>query len=287
MQETNASDSRVLLFVRLFLCFLCARALFLLPLFLPLEFLSFWSRVAARLGLCLMAALLICGPERILRASVLSQRAGSGTVPGLTYSGMIRKTAVRLVRAAPFAVLFLIPSVLMVYCVFDKSNDLKAMRILKNIGDFLKGIFFSSSRRPGYDIGSGALLLAAAVFLILAAICWHRDVPMDYGAKPGAFRRKNRAVWKKTSFQNLLLGLPAYALWLVSLVISFRALNPGKGRGLFNSLMTFNKSLEGMAQNRELLVYLLLILVLVYLPCWCLRKWKLTRACAEGFSDAA
>ena len=84
-----------------------------------------------------------------------------------------------------------------------------------------------------------------------------------------------------------MLGLPAYALWLAALVISFRALNPGKGRGLFNSLMTFNKSLEGMAQNRELLVYLVLILVLVYLPCWCLRKWKLTRACAEGLSDAA
>ena len=78
MQETAASEGRILLLIRLFFCFLISRALFLLPLFLPLGFLSFWVCVAVKLSLCLAVALLVCGPERSLRAYLLSQKAGGG-----------------------------------------------------------------------------------------------------------------------------------------------------------------------------------------------------------------
>ena len=61
----------------------------------------------------------------------------------------------------------------------------------------------------------------------------------------------------------------------------------GRYRGLMDALMTSYKPVSAMLHSRVLLVYLVLILLLVYMPCWCLRKWKLTRVCAEEKTDAA
>ncbi len=286
MQEKTGSEGRIFLFARLFLCFLGARILVALPLFLPLR-LSFWLRLGVKLALCLGSAVLVCGPERLVRASVLAGKAGSGTAGRLTYPAMVRKTAVRLLRVSPFLIPFLTAAVLMYYSICDDEMNLKAMRTLKNIGDCLKSVFMQSSRTPGYDIGCAALMIAAVFFMMLAAFWWHRDVPLDYGWQPGSYYRKHAAVWRRTSWLNFLLGVPAYLLWLAALVLTYRSLNAGGRGGLFNAVLESRKTIGAMLQNRELLVYLVLILLLVYLPCWCLRKWRLSGACAGGPGDAA
>ena len=286
MQEKTGSERRIFLSARLFLCFLGARILFALPLFLPLG-LSFWLRLGAKLALCLILALLVCGPERLVRASVLAREAKPGPAPRLTYPEMIKRTAVRLLRVSPFLIPFLTASVLIYYSICDDEMNLKAMRTLKNIGDALKSVFMQSSRTPGYDIGCAALLIAAVFFMALAALWWHWDVPMDYGWRPRTYRRKHAPVWRKTSWVNFLLGFPAYLLWLTALVLSYRSLQTGGRGGLFNAVLESRRTIGAMLQNRELLVYLVLILLLVYLPCWCLRKWRLSGACAGGPGDAA
>ena len=287
MQETAASEGRILLLIRLFFCFLVSRALFLLPLFLPLGVLSFWVRVAVKLSLCLAAALLICGPERSLRAYLLSQKAGgsAGRRPG--YFAMVKSACVRVLRVAPFLILFLTASVLTYYSIYDDEMNFKAMRTLKNIGDFLKNVLSMSSDRHGYDVGCAALLGAAALFLILTAIWWHRDVPMDYGWKTKDYYARHASRWRKTTLLNLLAGLPAYLLWAAALFFTYRSLKSEGRGGLFNTLLESRQPMSAMLRNRELFVYLVLILLLVYLPCWCLRKWQLTRACAGGMDDAA
>ena len=157
MQEKTGSEGRMFLFARLFLCFLGARILFVLPLFLPLR-LSFWLRLGVKTAGCLLLALLVCGPERLVRASVLSRKAGSGTGLRLTYPAMVKKTAVRLARVSPFLIPFLTAAVLMYYSICDDEMNLKAMRTLKHIGDSLKNVFMQASGTPGYDIGCAALL---------------------------------------------------------------------------------------------------------------------------------
>lgn len=287
MQEKTGSEGRMFLFARLFLCFLGARILFVLPLFLPLR-LSFWLRLGVKTAGCLLLALLVCGPERLVRASVLGRKAGSGTGLRLTYPAMVKKTAVRLARVSPFLIPFLTAAVLMYYSICDDEMNLKAMRTLKHIGDSLKNVFMQASGTPGYDIGCAALLIAAVFFMLLAALWWHRDVPLDYGWEKRTYYREHASVWRKTSWLNLLLGLPAYLLWLAALILSYRSLMKAGGRGgLFNAVLESGRTIGSMLENRELLVYLMLILLLVYLPCWCLRKWRLSRACAGGTGDAA
>ena len=282
MEEKKASDRKVLLSVRLFLCFLCSRALVPLILLLPLRSLPFWPRVAVKGGLCLIAALFVCGWERLSRASALTEAVTMQPPEPLTMKAVLRSSAVRLLRAAPFLLLFLFPSVLMYYCVFDNTSDLKAMRILKNIGDVCKRVVAPASKTHGYDIGCGVLLLAAFLFLILTMIRWHQDVPMDYGKEARPFRKDHIAAWRRTTWQNLLLSLPAPALWLTVLFRTFWVMKPSRSSGLFNTLMTADKTLASMFQSRELFAYLALILLLVYLPCWCVRKWKITRMFAEA-----
>lgn len=288
MQDRTQSDGRFFLFVRLFMCFLGARVLFLIPFFLPLG-LPFWGRAAVRMALCLAVDVLVLGPERSVRASALSRKMGLEEGPMLSWTAMVRNAAVRVLRVSPFLTLCLVPSLLIAYSVFDDSMNFKAMRILKQIGNPVKAALFSSSQRATYDFGCGALLLAAAVFLILAAVRWHRDVPLDYGRTGKAVRagREGLAAWRKMSLQNLLFGLPGYLLWLTALAVSYRALNTGGFRGLMDFLMTSRKPVAAMLESRELHVYLVLILLLVYLPCWCLRKWNLTRVCAGGKTDEA
>ena len=287
MQERTPADGRIRLFLSLFPRFLASRALLALPLFLPLGFLPFWPRAALRAVLCLAAAVLVCGPERESRALLLAAAASSAQPLKKTYAAMVRSAAVRVLRVLPLIVLFLIPALLLVYSVFDTTQNFKAMRILKTIGDPVKDIFFRSSGRASYDFGVGALLAAAAVFLAAAAVRWHRDVPLDYQRDLKAFHRQRSAAWRRTSVVNLLLGLPAYLLWLAALAVSYRSFSSGRYRGLMDALMTSNKPVSAMLHSRVLLVYLVLILLLVYMPCWCLRKWKLTRVCAEEKTDAA
>ena len=261
--------------------------LFLLPLFLPLGFLSFWVRVAVKLGLCLAAALLICGPERSLRASLLSEKAGGSAVRRPGYPVMVKNACVRVLRVSPFLLPFLIASVLTYYSIYDDEMNFKAMRTLKNIGDFLKSVLRMSSGRHGYDVGCAALLGAAVLFLVLSALWWHRDVPMDYGWKTKDYYARHASEWRKTTLLNLLAGVPAYLLWAAALVFTYRSLKPEGRGGLFNTLLESRQPMSAMLRNHELFVYLVLILLLVYLPCWCLRKWRLTRACAGGMDDAS
>ena len=76
-------------------------------------------------------------------------------------------------------------------------------------------------------------------------------------------------------------------MWLAALALSYRSFRPDRYRGLMDFMMTSNKTVGEMLQSRELFVYLLLILLLVYMPCWCLRKWRLTKVCLGGMDDAA
>ena len=60
-------------------------------------------------------------------------------------------------------------------------------------------------------------------------------------------------------------------------------------RQLYNQILTMKNKSVGfyLAAVTCVLSVATLILLLVYLPCWCLRKWRLSRACAGGTGDAA
>ena len=266
-----------------FLClsgaYLASWCLMILPLLLPMRALSFWPRLAVRLLLCLAAAVLAGGAERLHRAKVLARMRGLHIWDGLSLPGVLRQSVSRLLRVLPFLALFLLPAVLLYYWLL--VDTYQAMRSLKQIGDALKKLFSVSASPPGYDVGCGALILAALLFLILTAAMWHRDVPMDYEMDTRLFRKTHRPAWRKMTLVNFLLSLPAFLIGLAVTVLKFLSLWKGGGRGLFDTALRALETGSALLQDRQLLVFLLLILLFVFLPCWCVRKWNITKTVTE------
>ncbi len=268
--------------IALALGFLCARTLLAVPFALPMGGLSFWVRLSLRIALCLAVALFACGPERVFRANRLAALAGGTEPEAFFYASGVRNAARRIARTLPFSLPFTVSCALIFYCVFDNASNLKALRLLKQIGDFLKSLVSAGAGAPGYDVGCAALLVAGAVFLTLWAVFWHRDVPEDYGLDSREIRRRDPALWRRTTLFNLALGLPAWALACALSLLTLRRLYRDSGSGLLSALLSLPDTVSEMLRQREWIALMAVCLAAVYIPCWIIRKRNLTACCLKG-----
>ena len=274
-------EKALALYPRIAFFYLLSRAITVLPFFVSLS-LTFWPKLILRCVCCLILSFFLCGTERLYRAKALTDSFGAKAELSLHFKSIMRCTLRRYLRVMPFFILFFIPAALLYYSVFDNTSDLKAMRLLKTIGDPVKGLISTSSRGPSYDFGCAVLIILAFVFLMITAIRWHRDVPLDYGIKNlSAFHRQHQKSWRKMTCFNLLISLPPFMLSCWLLFHSLMELTGNSRQGLFSTLLNMSTQFGTMFQKNEIILYLLLILIFIYLPCWCVRKYCITKECLE------
>lgn len=276
MSETERATATTRIFTHslLTVLFLAVRALALSPLFLPgLTTLLPLTKATAPLCRFLVSGalfVLLAWPERLYRLFKLKALYGANA-ERFTYFGAVSRGLFRLWRVLPALLPFLFVGG--VCCYIFWIGDYKSLTILKQIGAVFGG---------KYDLGAALLV---SLFLLLAALLaalWHRDWPLDFFTDKKSARalaRHRRKELRSLSLGNFLLCLPACLLWGICLSIAaLRDLTFDKG---FMSLaMEAMGRLKTLLSN-EVVVWLALIFILVYLPLWCLRKARAARLSAK------
>ena len=282
--KERLSAAAVIRYAGLGLCFILARLLAAVPFLIPLP-LSFWPGLFVRSCLSLLVILTVLSVERLFRARAFTASVTGVKAPAKPILSMIRAGIHRYIRVLPLLILFLVPAVLLVYAVFDDGSNLKAMRMLKNIGGFFNRIVSVQSSAPAYDIGTMLLIGLALVFLVLLMLAWHRDVPLDYGRKPAGFRKKHPKEARKLTLINLLLCFPAWLLGILVIVRAFLSQQTPKQGGLFSRLLSAPKMIASSLQDSRVIIFLLLILFFIHLPLWCIRKYRTAALFSGGNRD--
>ena len=195
-----------------------------------------------------------------------------------SYPGELRLGLHRFLRVSGAAV----PSAalgLLLYYTLAGSN-LKTLAVLRDIGSV--GTLLGMPERLGYDMGFGIVLVSLMIFLVVLAVLWFRGTPNDY---LGTLRPFRRARFDRRAFVSFLLAAIAYVLWAVILYLHMAPIVSGVN-GLMRKATRAVNSFDEIFAQRAFAVEMLLVLILVYCPLWCLRKNSAARAAAE-MRDAA
>ena len=162
---------------------------------------------------------------------------------------------------------------------YTMTSNLGSLKILKNIGNVLT-VF--GIKTHGYDAGLGIIIGGLIVFLIVLAVRWYRHTPSDYLGGAGPLRK---APFDRLTVRNFLLAAVAYVLWAVILILFMKSSVSGVS-GLMRKASKAVEAMHGMLTRREFRLEMGLVLVLVYCPLWCVRKYGAAKAAAR-MRDAA
>ena len=277
MQKQNSLTGRKLaVWAGLSLLFVLTRALLALP-WLLIEIprnddLTTVIRCAATLLIWVFIVL----PEHRFHCWVIMRLNGDDGGQ-YSYLGAIRLGLYRFVRVSYAAVPAIALALLLYYTM---TSNFGALKILKEIGSV--GSIFGAQRRYGYDVGLGILLGALMIFLIVLIVRWFRHTPNDY---LGTVRPFRKAPFDRLALRNGLLAAAAYVLWLVILVLFLKA-RVSEANGLMSKMTKAGTALKSMMTQREFQLEMGLVLLFVYCPLWCVRKYGAAKAAAR-MRDAA
>ncbi len=195
-----------------------------------------------------------------------------------SYSGALKLELRRFLHVSGAAV----PAAALLLLLYHTllGSDFKVLAVLRDIGTV--GALFGMPNRPGYDVGFGIVLTAFLVFLLILAVLWFRGTPNDYLGSVQPFRR---ARWDGRVLSSFLMALAAYVLWAVILYLHLAPMI-SRVSGLMAKAARSVNSLSEVFSQREFAVEMLLVLILVYCPLWCVRKYSAAKAAAR-MRDAA
>ena len=229
--------------------------------------------LALRCAVTLLIWLFIVLPEHGFHCWAIMHMNGDDSTP-YSYWKALRIGLYRVLRVSYAAV----PAVaLFILLYYTMTSNIGSLRILKDIGSI-----FGTQRRYGYDVGLGVVLGALAVSLVVLLIFWYRHTPNDYLRCIRPFRLVR---FDSLTVRNFLLAAVAYILWSVILYL-FLSAHLSEYSGLMAKATKFPKVLRMVFEQREFRVDMGLVLVFVYCPLWCVRKYGAAKA-AVRMRDAA
>ena len=271
LEQDQSFGKKLGIWAGLSLLFVLTRGLLALPWLLISIPKRFGLTLALQCGITLAVWLLAVNPERRFHCRAAMLLAGEAQAP-FSYREALRLGLSHFLRASWAAVPAAGLALLMDY-VLNSSSNLASMRMLQDIGS-VASLF--GVQRPTYDVGLGVLLAANVLFLVLLLILWYRATPNDY---LGVVRPHRRAPFDRLALRNFLLAAVAYILWGIVLYVNLsRQLSVRSG--LMAKALHIQAALREIMHRREALLELWLVL-LVYCPLWCVRKYGAAKAAAR------
>lgn len=277
MQKQNSfSGQKLAVWAGLSLLFILTRALLALPWLLIDIPRSNDLTTVVRCAATLLIWVFIVLPEHRFHCWTIMRLNGDDGGK-YTYFGAIRLGLYRFLKVIYAAVPAIALALLLYYTM---TSNFGALKILKDIGSV--GSIFGAQRRYGYDVGLGILLGALLICLVILIIRWFRYTPNDYLGTLKPFRK---AAFDRLALRNFLLAAVAYVLWMLILMLFLKAQVSGAS-GLMSKVTKAGTALTTMMEQREFRLEMVLVLILVYCPLWCVRKYGAAKAAAR-MRDAA
>ena len=226
-----------------------------------------------RCAVTLLIWMFVVLPEHGFHCWTFMRMNGDDDTP-YSYWKALKIGLYRALRVSYAAVPVVALSLLLYYTM---TSNIGSLRILKDIGSI-----FGAQRRYGYDVGLAIILVVLLVSLIVLAVFWYRHTPNDYLRTVRPFRLVR---FDGLTVRNFVLAAAAYVLWTVILYL-FLFAQLSEYSGLMAKMTKLPRALRTVLSQREFLLEMGLVLILVYCPLWCVRKHGAAKSAAK-MRDAA